>query len=837
MHGKRGVAILVATLALTSLVVWRTAAEKPTQARRDNLQKAYQAGNYKDAYEGLRQMALDPADDPARVGDDMNTAVECLQKLGRSDEIDAFREGVIAAHAKNWRLLETAAKSYASNRIEHWGYIIAGKFYQGSHRGGGRYVNAMPRDRVRALQLMQQALPLTAKETDKAALASFHTEFANLLLNGAGWHAPWRLQELTDLGQLPDYEDGYWYRGNTRGAPVDAEGNPVYYRVPKSYQAAANDGERWRWMLAQAVEFDAGRAGEVDMILANFCRSQFGVQTMAAVGYRFPTDEDRPRKTGTFALHTLKDDETIARLATGVKRFKVPDEFNWIKICERVAGRGRSQPGEQARDMLAQVYEDRRQYVKAAETWKKALAEYGPGLNGQRQKRLEQVVGNWGRFENIQVQPAGQKATVDFRFRNGDKVSFEAFAVNVPKLLDDIKAYLKSNPGQVDWQKTYLGNIGYRLVEENQRQYVGDKVASWDLALKPRPEHVDERVTVTTPLDKPGAYLLTARMAGGNLSRVIVWVSDTVIAKKQLDGQAYYFVADAVTGAPVAKADVEFFGWKSVQVQPNQNRYRVDTIAFKETADRDGQIILGPGKQPQDFQWLITARKAGAGAQGADRFAYLGFTGVWHNRIHDPEYNQSKALLITDRPVYRPEQKVQFKAWVEHAKYDQQDNSAFAGRPFDVRILNPKGEKVYEKTFTTDTYGGLDGEFSLSKGMTLGVYSVQVGDWYAGTFRVEEYKKPEFEVQGGGAGGAAGRAAAGRPQELRRHRPVGRLRDHRQAGLRGGIPDHAGEPDRLEGQVLGHGARHPRRPGRGRGRHPQEHHRPPASAALLRAEG
>ena len=67
--------------------------------------------------------------------------------------------------------------------------------------------------------------------------------------------------------------------------------------------------------------------------------------------------------------------------------------------------------------------------------------------------------------------------------------------------------------------------------------------------LKPRPNHVDERVTVKSPLTKPGAYLVTAQMANGNLSRVLVWVNDTIIVKKQLDGKAYYFVADAVSGA------------------------------------------------------------------------------------------------------------------------------------------------------------------------------------------------------------------------------------------------------------------------------------------------
>ena len=50
-------------------------------------------------------------------------------------------------------------------------------------------------------------------------------------------------------------------------------------------------------------------------------------------------------QTGTFALHTLKDNETIARLASGLRRFEMPDEFNYLKIYERVVGRGDLEEG------------------------------------------------------------------------------------------------------------------------------------------------------------------------------------------------------------------------------------------------------------------------------------------------------------------------------------------------------------------------------------------------------------------------------------------------------------------------------------------------------------
>jgi uncharacterized protein YfaS (alpha-2-macroglobulin family) len=750
MRGKQRVGALAALVLLAGVTItWLMAANKAQEQTRDSATRAYNAGNYKDAYQVLHKLALDPKNDPMQVGKDLDLAVQCQRQLGNVDEIDDFRETVIAAHAKNWRLLQTAALSYAS--VDHYGYIVAGKFYRGYKRGGGRWVNTLERDRTRALQLMQQALPLVEKDGDKKAVADFHLHFARLLLNGAGWHEPWRLQYLTDLGTLPDYEDGYrYYHGqSSRGAPVDENGNPIYHHKPKSYDTAKSDGERWRWMLARAAELDPNRSGEVDMMFANFLHSQFGVASMGGVGFGFRNEEDdRKNESGTFALHTLKDNETIARLATGIKRFGVPDEFNFLKVCERVATSGKSQYGAQARDLVARELEDRRQYPRAASAWKKSIEEYGPGDQAYRQKRLDQLIGNWGRFEPLTTQPAGTKATIDFRFRNGKKVSFEAIAIKVPQLLADVKAYLKSKPARLDWQKINIGNLGYRLVEQNEQQYLGDKVASWDEKLTPRPEHIDDRITVTTPLLKPGAYLLRAQMENGNLSRIIVWLDDTILVKKQLNKQVLYYVADAATGHPVARANVEFVGYRSNFTPPNT--WNTETLNFNEDTDGDGQVILGENKMPQGYSWVAIARKAKDGQGGADRFAHLGFTGVWYSGIYDPEYNATRVFTITDRPVYRPKHTVQFKAWVRHARYDQADTSDFADKTFTVRIHNPKGDKVYEKELTTDAYAGLVGEYPVPSGATLGTYGLAVlqGDRYlgGGSFRVEEYKKPEFEV-------------------------------------------------------------------------------------------
>ena len=555
-----GLAIFLLCSA-TASKVWP--ADTSPQAERERCQKLYEEGNYKDAYEGFRKLALEAGDDPLRVGSDLNMALSALRQLGRLDEIDELRENAVQVHVKNWRLLMAAADSYLN--FDHFGFIIAGKFSRGPHRGGGEAVNSMERDRVRAMQLMVQAIPLVQNEPQKADAANFWMTMSRMLLANRGYNEAWRLQYLTNLDELPDYDQG-WYRGSaTQGAPVDAEGNPVYHYLPKSWQVAKTDGERWRWALAQAAENNPQMLNTVRQELADFLQNQFGVQTMAFYGTFFGGMEDDDTKkdeSGTWALHTLADNETIARLAGGIKRFKLPEEFNFIRIYRQIADEPKTGSGEYALEQLAHIFENRRQYPQAAEYWRRSIKEYGSGHDDFKKQRLEQIVGNWGRFESTLTQPAGKGATVDFRFRNGKMLMFEAHQIKVAKLLDDVKQYLKSNPNQLDWQKLNIADLGYRLVQEKQDQYLGERVAQWELELKPRPQHFDKLITVATPLQKAGAYLLTAKMADGNTSQIIVWLEDTAIVKKPLSGAMYYYLGDATTGAPVGKANVEFFGYR-----------------------------------------------------------------------------------------------------------------------------------------------------------------------------------------------------------------------------------------------------------------------------------
>ena len=64
-----------------------------------------------------------------------------------------------------------------------------------------------------------------------------------------------------------------------------------------------------------------------------------------------------------------------------------------------------------------------------------------------------------------------------------------------------------------------------------------------------------------------------------------------------------------------------------------------------------------------------------------------------------------------------------------------------------VVIYNPKGDKVVDANLKADDFGGVAGEWAIPEDATLGQYTIQTPEiGGGGHFRIEEYKKPEFQV-------------------------------------------------------------------------------------------
>jgi len=703
-----------------------------------NMQKHFRDGNFKEAFDAAKIVMLDKDQDPVEVAQALSLPIDALHRLNRPNDTAPFLEQVVEAHADNWQVLHAAAKQY--QRLNHYGSIIDNEFVRGVYRNG--QVTSYDRDRVRMLQLYQQAIAIAKEQPAKPEMADLYHDLAKTLLQFHRGNAATELQFLTDLSTLPDYQQqqGH-YGGYGHGAPVDEEGNPIFFTSPESWETAENDGQRMRWAMQQVEKYRPSSKWQVQMEWANFLQSQFGVQTLQQFSwFRGFRSDAEDATTHVYSLSTLKENETIARLATGIKRFELPDEFNHVRIFQQVIAANAANRAS-AYDQLARVFENRQQYPKAAETWRNAIANLGQRNSKYRSDRLNQIVGNFGKFEPTDIDPRGHSVQINYVFRNATNVSLTAQKIDVAKLLADAKAYLKSGPSRFQYQYINIQDVGNRILyQPGGEKYIGQQVAAWDVELEPRPNHFDHRIEIQAPVQNAGAYLVTAKLKDGNTSKIVVWVADTVIMHKRLDRQQWYMVADAVTGEPIPNANVELFGYR-IERMGQRNQYRVETKSLSKLTDASGQLVLEETEVPTNFQWLVTATAPG------DRLAYMGFQGIWYGSKHDATYHQVRSFGITDRPVYRPGQKVEFKFWTRESKYDKEDGSRFAGGQIAVKMGGPQGEEVFERNLEADAYGGVEGVWEIPSDAKLGTYWINASPGNGGIqFRVEEYKKPEYEV-------------------------------------------------------------------------------------------
>ncbi len=128
--------------------------------------------------------------------------------------------------------------------------------------------------------------------------------------------------------------------------------------------------------------------------------------------------------------------------------------------------------------------------------------------------------------------------------------------------------------------------------------------------------------------------------------------------------------------------------------------------------------------------------------------------GRWGGYEYGDNRDEMKVYAYTDRPVYRPGQKVYFRHILTQ-RIKGGDQQPAKGVKVVVTVQNPKGEKIYEQAVTSSEFGTVNGEFMLPDGAPLGEYSVNaniektvrnIAASGGNRFRVEEYKRPEFEV-------------------------------------------------------------------------------------------
>ncbi len=232
-------------------------------------------------------------------------------------------------------------------------------------------------------------------EAASKEVAAIHLQLVDALQLGRTGQFAWQLQLLTDLEQNPDYTnlDSPEQAAN-RFAPVNEAGEPILYSTPDTWDAAQSDGERMRWSIEQAKQSPGSRFQAIN-VWASFLDSQFSVNTLQQDYWFFrrPADEDaQERDAGVASLHTLSEEETVAKLANGIHRFKLADEFNPIRQYQEIAKSDDGAFAQPALQNLHNTFLNRRQYSKAAEQLQESIRRFGDDLRSSKRTQLNTII-------------------------------------------------------------------------------------------------------------------------------------------------------------------------------------------------------------------------------------------------------------------------------------------------------------------------------------------------------------------------------------------------------------------------------------------------------------
>ena len=117
------------------------------------------------------------------------------------------------------------------------------------------------------------------------------------------------------------------------------------------------------------------------------------------------------------------------------------------------------------------------------------------------------------------------------------------------------------------------------------------------------------------------------------------------------------------------------------------------------------------------------------------------------NNREDQTSSHKQVYLFTDRAIYRPAQTLYFKGLaVKH--YHASKPKILTNQTIKISLLDPNGEKKATKSFKTNDFGTFNGTFVLPKQGLLGEMHLVVEEGIRGSqsIRVEEYKRPKFEI-------------------------------------------------------------------------------------------
>ena len=378
------------------------------------------------------------------------------------------------------------------------------------------------------------------------------------------------------------------------------------------------------------------------------------------------------------------------------------------------------------------------------------------------------------------IPEAGELAVEHFRFMEGatdakplDKLNYINYALsrwggwsrmnelrNAQKRLtepmfrvQDMPQVLR--PGQKAWVHLNVRNLQNlkisisRLNITADNEYDAQDEATYKMLLKKttklhqkdysrnyygRPDYQEVKDSIEIGGNLPlGAYLMevTSDNTGIAPQRELFYVSNLAVMIQQLpDDKHRYVVVNATDGQPIAGAKIELYDqWYGFKTKKDKR-----TVHARLTTDENGEAYF----KNVDGNILISTN--------TDKFTPAKYIYLSRDRYYEKKDDKIEYQLFTDRAIYRPGQQVHATA-VSYIVKKGLDASV-PGKSMELKFIlrDANWKQVAEQKATTDEYGTASVDFELPKEGQTGQYSISVNGTATEHVRVEEYKRPTFEI-------------------------------------------------------------------------------------------
>ena len=378
------------------------------------------------------------------------------------------------------------------------------------------------------------------------------------------------------------------------------------------------------------------------------------------------------------------------------------------------------------------------------------------------------------------IPEAGELAVEHFRFMEGatdakpqDKLNYINYALsrwggwsrmnelrNAQKRLTEPMFQVKDmpqvlRPGEKAWVHMNVRNLQNlkisisRLNITADNDYNAQDEATYKMLLKKttklhqkdfsrnyygRPDYEEVKDSIEIGGNLPlGAYLMevTSDNTGIAPQRELFYVSNQAVMIQQLpDDKHRYVVVNATDGQPIAGAKIELYDqWYDFNTKKNKR-----TVHARLTTDENGEAYF----KNVDGEVLISTNN--------DKFTPAKYIYLSRTRYYEKKDNETKYQVYTDRAIYRPGQKVHASAISYTVKKGL--DASVPGKSMELKFVlsDANWKQVAEQKVTTDEYGTASVDFELPKEGKTGQYSISVNGTASEYFRVEEYKRPTFEI-------------------------------------------------------------------------------------------